>query len=374
MSERTVNEYFPEEVSPPGETLQETIEYHGMTQGQLAERMGRPKKTINEIIKGKAAITEDTAIQLERVLGVPASFWMNRERHYREALARRRERERLAEQIEWLKSIPLNEMIKKKWIRKYKDKVDQLVEVLGFYRIASPEQWGELESAYVTNFRFRQSKASNVDYPALISWLRRGEIVASQMRCESFDLAKFRGALAKIRALTEAMPDDFHVQIQNLCAQCGVAVIFVPELSKIATNGATRWLTSDKALIQLNLRGKRADIFWFTFFHEAGHIVLKHPKSDIFISTSKKDVGAIKDRRELEADRFAADFLIPPADFNRFTDQFEYASGTEREQLISSFAKEIRMAPGIVVGRLQNDKYLKWSEFNQLKMKLDWED
>lgn len=85
------NQYVPDEVSPPGETLSEVLAEHGITQADLAERTGRPRKTIDEIIKGKAAITPETAIQLERVLGVPATFWNRRERQYREHLAKREE-------------------------------------------------------------------------------------------------------------------------------------------------------------------------------------------------------------------------------------------------------------------------------------------
>ena len=83
MSDMGQNQYMPDNVSPPGDTLLETIETLGISQSELAERMGRPKKTINEIIKGKTAVTPDTALQLERVLGVPASFWNNRVRQYR---------------------------------------------------------------------------------------------------------------------------------------------------------------------------------------------------------------------------------------------------------------------------------------------------
>jgi addiction module HigA family antidote len=84
----------------PGETLRETLQTKGMTQAELADRTGRPKKTINEIIAGKAAITAETALQFERVLGVPASFWNNLERNYRESIARLKEEERLQKQIE----------------------------------------------------------------------------------------------------------------------------------------------------------------------------------------------------------------------------------------------------------------------------------
>ncbi len=84
-------QYIPDFVSPPGETLLEVLETRGMSQAELAERTGRPKKTINEIIKGKTAITPETALQFEFVLGVPARFWNQREQNYREFLARQRE-------------------------------------------------------------------------------------------------------------------------------------------------------------------------------------------------------------------------------------------------------------------------------------------
>jgi addiction module HigA family antidote len=88
------NQYAPDTVSPPGDTLAETLEELGMTQAELATRMGRPQKLISEIINGKAAITPDTASQLERVLGVPARFWLKREQHYQEWRTRQQEARR----------------------------------------------------------------------------------------------------------------------------------------------------------------------------------------------------------------------------------------------------------------------------------------
>lgn len=104
------NQYAPDAVSPPGETLEETIEVLGMSQAELAERMGRPQKTINEIVNGKPAITPDTALQLERVLGVPAHFWLNREQHYQEWRARQAEEDRLRGEVERLAALPVAEM------------------------------------------------------------------------------------------------------------------------------------------------------------------------------------------------------------------------------------------------------------------------
>src|SRR5213080_2024155 len=109
--------YSPDYAVPPGDTLLEVMESLGITQAELAERTGRPLKTINEIIKGKAAITPETALQLEHVLGVEAGFWNRLERNYRDALAHQQEQRRLKEAASWLKQIPMNELIKRKLIK-----------------------------------------------------------------------------------------------------------------------------------------------------------------------------------------------------------------------------------------------------------------
>src|ERR1051326_3387792 len=110
MSDMKNNEFAPRYASPPGDTLLEALEERGMSQAELADRAGRPKKTINEIIKGRAEITPETALQLEYVLGIPAHFWNNRERRYQEALARIAEQRRLMRGLDFLNDIPVRAM------------------------------------------------------------------------------------------------------------------------------------------------------------------------------------------------------------------------------------------------------------------------
>ncbi|MEA5507656.1 helix-turn-helix domain-containing protein [Halotia wernerae UHCC 0503] len=358
------NQYTPDYVSPPGETLLEVLEEWGMSQADLAERTGRPKKTINEIINGKAALTSETALQLERVLNIPASFWNNRERQYREALARQDEQERLKKQVAWLDHIPVKAMIKSEWIQYYQDKVEQLREVLNFFAVASPEQWRAVW--YKTNVYFRKFQAFPSDPGAVTAWLRRGEIEAAEIACASYDANKFREVLQKIRTLTVEPPDIFQPEVVRLCAEAGVAVVFVPQIPKTRTSGATHWLKPDKALIQLSLRYKTNDHLWFAFFHEAGHILL-HGKRDFFLEGT--GVVSVEDQqKEQEANRFAADILIPPADLKRFLTSVPQLSKAN----ITDFSCEIGIAPGIIVGRLQHDEVLPPSYCNDLKQKLEW--
>src|SRR5258708_27083731 len=139
MASMLQNEYHPDSVSSPGETLLETLEAIGMSQAELARRMGRPVKTINEIIQKKAAITSETALQLEQVLHIPASFWLKLEQNYRESLARLAKGQRLQSWVGWLKEIPIRMMMHRGWIPTCTDKSQQVSEALKFFGVASPE-------------------------------------------------------------------------------------------------------------------------------------------------------------------------------------------------------------------------------------------
>jgi len=361
MSKIFKNEFSPNYVSPPGETLIETLETIGMTQTELAKRTGRPKKMINEIIKGKATITSETSLQLERVLGVPASFWNNREHQYRETLARLKEYDELQSNLDWLKKFPIRAMNRLGWIQIFQDEVMQLREVLNFFGVASPGQLQNLLE--VEQVAYRKSARFEVDQGALAAWLRKGEIDAQNIHCTPYDSKKFISTLRGVRSLTAEPPEIFQDEVERLCAEAGVAVVFVPELPRIRVSGATCWLTPHKALIQLNLRYKTDDQLWFTFFHEAGHII-RHGKRAVFIDF---ELGKSEDAREQEASDFAADLLIPPLKYLRFIRQEDLG-----KRNIRKFATEIGIASGIVVGRLQHDGILPYSHCNNLKVGLEW--
>jgi len=360
MSSPSRNQYVPDFVTPPGETLLETLEALGMTQVEFAARTGRPTKTISEIINAKTAITTETALQFEKVLGVPARFWINLERNYQEWLAREEERKAFEPYLPWLEQFPIREMVKQEWIRPNSDPIQQMIELLRFFGIASPEQWEPLYAA--GNIAYRQSAAFKADPGVVSAWLRKGEIEAQRIECAPFDIGRFCAALDELRQMTNSHPDEFVPAIQQLCSQAGVAVVFIHELPRLRTSGVTRWLTPEKALIQLSLLYKTADQLWFTFFHEAGHILL-HGKRDIFLEGENG-----KNEKEEEANRFARDILIPPVAYA----QFQPRTGHFSEIEVRKFAQEIGIAPGIVVGRLQHDQRLELKNLNGLKQRLVW--
>src|SRR5882724_9630290 len=304
MNNLNRNQYAPDSVSAPGETLEEILEMRGMSQAELADRTGRPRKTINEIIRGKAAITAETALQLEKVLGIPATFWITREQNYRELLARQQELEGFSRESDWLDTIPYKAMVKQGWIADFKDKALQLEAVLRFFGVASPASWNSVWGSSAP--AFRQSPTLVSEPGAIAAWLRKGELEAAKYQTEDFNPNLFRQVLAHIRSLTKDLPRHFTDIVRKECSSAGVCVVIVSEIQGTRVWGATRWLTPTRPLIQLSLRYKSDDHLWFSFFHEAGHILL-HSKREIFI-TENKDQDLIE---EDEANEFAETLLIP---------------------------------------------------------------
>jgi HTH-type transcriptional regulator/antitoxin HigA len=363
MGEVMHSQYQPDVVSPPGETLREMIDDLGMTQAELARRTGRPKKTINEIIQGKGAITPRTALQLERVLGAPASFWNARQQRYDEHIARLQERQRLEGDVDWLHRFPLRDMIRKHWINGCQDEVDQLRELLGFFGVASPHEWETVWGQY--DAAFRRTSAFKSNREEIAAWLRQGEIQAQAIDCQPYDADAFVAALKEVRSLTLEPPEIFQPRVQQLGGACGVAIVFVPQLPRTRVSGATRWLSPDKALVQLSLRYRTDDHLWFTFFHEAGHILL-HGKRDVYLEGDE-----VEDAKEQEADLFAQEILIPRDQLGMFVARLP-SGRLPSTQDVRQFASSLGIAPGIVVGRLQHDEYVPYSHYNRLKARLQW--
>lgn len=360
----TLADFAPDWVAIPGETIADLLEERAWTQAELAARTGFSDKHVNLLLKGKAIISQDTALKLERVLGSTARFWLNLEAQYREHLARQESIRLLEGQADWLKELPLADMIKFGWIRNCQNKSQQMFECLRYFGVATVEAWREQYEQPVAAYRASEKLTRA---PASVSsWLRAGERVAEDVRCEDFDKVKFEVALDEVRALTiEKEPNAFLPKLIEICAKAGVVVVLAPAPKGCPVSGATKWL-GQKALIMLSLRGKTDDKLWFTFFHEAGHII-KHGRRMIFLDMLGED-GLNPDEEE-EADAFARDKLISAKEYSNFVadDLFNKAS-------IVRFSKSQGIAAGVTLGRLQFDGYLPWNSHlsNSLKTHYKW--
>jgi HTH-type transcriptional regulator / antitoxin HigA len=355
----TTTLFQPDYAIHPGETLAETLEELGMSQAELAQRMGRPLQMISEIIQGKKAITAETALQLERATGVPANFWNSSQRNYEAAIARVEEERGLAPDSSWMKKFPLKALTDLEWLPKCNSQPEQMRALLNFFGVAGIKEWKSLWTS--PQVAFFKSTAFEANPMAVAAWLRQGERMAQQVKTEPYNQELFIKALHEIRRLTSTDPNVFVPKATELCRASGIALAFVPELPATRAYGATQWLTPQKALLQLSLRGKTDDFLWFAFFHESAHI-LKHGKREVFIEAPDGATDQETRRKEEEADTFASNFLIPRNALNDFRRQNRLTS-----QSIQRFAAQLGIAPGIVVGRLQHDKALPFTHLNALK-------
>lgn len=350
------NQFTPDYAVHPGEILKETLEARGSTKKDAAYRCGISAKHLNQILHGKAPIVPEVAISLERVLGVAADVWTNLQCQYDLTHARAAAASEVDGARAWMRRFPVTFMVKCGWIPKPANDTERINALLRFFGVAHIDTW----DAWFKGMQvvYRKSSSFQSQPEAVSAWLRKGELMAQEIDCQPFDSAQFKAALDEIRKLTLKPPSEFEPAMKSLCAKAGVALVFLAEIPKTRLSGATRWLNKDKALIMLSLRHKTNDHFWFSFFHEAGHILL-HGKKMLFLDDATPEENDL----ETEANQFAANQLIPDRDYRAFIANNRLIA----QPVVSAFASQIGIAQGIVVGRLQHEKVIAFAAMNELK-------
>ncbi len=360
--------YYSDLPIPPGEYLEEVLGELGMSKDELAIRMNRPAAKLSAIFKGEKAITPDTALQLEKVVGVPAHIWTGLEAEYRLTMAREQgeaEKDRLKKEGQLVKKFRYADLVKLKMVKRKTRPMEKALELQKFFGVTSLENIIKVRR-YEAVFRTGREGRHKQSPEAVAAWLRMGELKAQKQQCALFNQKKLREVIPKIRAMTTQHPKQFMDSLYGLMASTGVAVVLCPHLVGTYAHGATFWMGRDKGVIMMTIRGKWADIFWFSLFHEMGHILL-HSRQTIFLEGEGGDPELLA--QEKEADRFAEDVLIP-------RDKYEDFLNTKRfyPEDISGFAGRIGVSAGIVVGRLQNDGYLRRSWHNNLRSHFEWKE
>lgn len=350
--------YQPRKAIHPGRTIERTLDELGMTQKRLAERTGLSEKHISQIINGEASITADTAFLLQNAVGGAASFWLNLDKNYRETLARVEQDERATQEESLVAQFPYNELVKRNKVPKTLKKSERVLELWRFFGVNSLHSIPNIEVA-----AYRKGQTDESKQGAIAAWLRCGEI--ELIECKDIELAEYnqsslRRLLPKLREMTQVMEKGFFETTQKMLAEVGVGLVAVQYFPGTKASGATRWI-GGKPLVQVSTYGRDADKMWFTLFHEIGHVLL-HGKKDQFISFT--DDGKSPD--EMQADAFAANTLIPESVYRTFIMKQDFS-----ELAIRNFAKEQKINAGIVVGRLKNDKWLDFKDFQHMHSKLE---
>lgn len=333
---------------PPGEYLEEVLEDAKISQAELARRMGRPYQAINEIVKGEKAITPETALQLEQVLGISAQFWSNLEAEFRLILAKQQQLEEIKQEESLVNSFPYLQLRKLNLVESASDKAKKVVELRKFFGVSSLENIRTVKEFAPA---FRQEERNTLSHESLAAWLRAGHVIAEHANVSAFSKEKLQHTIPKLRELTNiAEPNQLIEEIKKVLANCGIVLALVPTFPKSYTTGATFWIGMNKAVIMMSLRGAWSDIFWFSLFHEIGHILL-HDKRVTFLENGKLDPQYQK--QEQEADLFAQKVLIPFEEYQEFLKAGDFSKVS-----IKRFSDKAGIFPGIVTGRLQYDKKL----------------
>lgn len=352
--------FRPDYAIHPGMLLEQELEHRELSQADFARRIARTPKLVSEIISGKNPIEPETAIQFERVLGIGADVWLRMEADFRLYQARAAEKEELSTSEQWLSLFPVKDLVSWNLIRKSGTTAQRAHDLLALFGVASPaafeQRYKNVQVFYRRSVRMQASRTS------LLTWLRYGEVLASTNEVGTYDKAKFQKALLEIRSLTNEKIQDFGPKIEKLCGRSGVAFVLIPPLPKSCLSGAAYWSGGKTPVIQQSLRHKTNDHFWFTFFHEAAHILLHNPKALYADDESGKSNGV-----EKQANDYATEILVG----NKELAAFIAKKPTNAEE-VKQFASSRGIHPGIVVGMLQYHEVISWSQLNNLKAKFQW--
>lgn len=351
--------FAPNWVSAPGETIADFLEERNLSRSDFADRIGWTTERTNDFFVGRERITDAVAQQLVMVLGASVGFWLNRDHQYLEDSARLvSERTKLGE--DWLSNLPLSEMRRFGWLPDSHE--SDMEKCLRFFDVPDVKAWHQKYQNLERAVAFKTSPSFESDPGAVAAWLRRGQIEAASIDCKPWNPGVFESALLEIRPLSRKRdPDAFIPELRRLCGECGVAAVILRSPKRCRASGATRFLSAQKALLLLSFRYLSDDHLWFTFFHEAGHLLL-HRKDALFLEGIDIDC----EKEEKEANDFAARLLVP--------DEFRSemlklpVNGIE----VVKFARRVGISPGIIVGQLQHYGRFSRRQLNNLKTRYAW--
>lgn len=360
-------DFSPMWAVPPGRTISDLMKSKGMASTRLAQLVDMSEEDLDSLLRGKYALTASIATRLEAVLGASASFWVRREDYYRQQL------EQLTRGVDpeneeyksWLKSLPIKDMQGFGWLESTKDKAEKLRKLLDFFDVPNLDAWYRTYVDLKAAASFRTTDAYLEDAPATAAWLRQGELQAERLECASWSPTLFEAQLSKIRGLTQiASPAEFLSKLQELCSEAGVAVVIVKAPKGCRASGATFFANPNKAVLLLSFRYLSDDQFWFSFFHEAAHLIL-HWNSDLLILETSDGPNS---PMEEEANRFAAKQLIPSELQQRLPEAAKTLKGIMR------LARDAGVSYGIIVGQMQFLGLVRRDRYNRLKVRYKWEE
>lgn len=346
----------------PGETIKEVLEEKQMNQEELAIRTGFSPKHVSEVVNGKKGISPSFAKSLEYVFGMPASFWINLQGIYDQEILEYKEQEEIDEnEVNIVKS--LKSVIKYaenlKIMTKTKNVISQIIELRNICNVNNLTYINNLVTNQVA---FRKSQTIETNVYVLYVWLRICELIAEKSNVENvYNEEILKTNMSKIKKCMFLEINEAIKELKRIFAECGIVFQVVKNFTGAPVQGFIK-KNNNKIILSMTIRGAFSDIFWFTLFHEIGHLL----NGDI-VSSNFIDFTDSRSDMEDRADEFAKESLINEEDFNEFINQKNLT-----ESAIINFAKEQGVQPFIVVGRIQKQKN-NFRIFTNLRTRYKWE-
>jgi HTH-type transcriptional regulator/antitoxin HigA len=343
----------------PGTTVQDIMSSRQMLHGDVSAQLDLTLEGLEELIGGRMAIDQDLASRLAGLFGPSALFWIKREKLFRQPPNPCAESLPVA-QAEFLDQLPLRDMTAFGWLAPY-DRASKRDAALSFFEDDYGD-WRRNGRDVLEAVAFRTSVAHETNAAAVAAWLRQGVIQAQALECSNWDRPALADAVSQMKVLTRIKePELFFPKLVELGRSVGVAIVFVRTPTGCRASGATHFSTSGTPIVQLSFRYRSDDHFWFTVFHEIGHLIL-HASSPMFVEGG----DYISGEEEAQADRFAQDALIAPEL------QGELPGLGKDFKKVMRFAKRAGVSPGIVVGQMQKRGLVRYDQLNFLKVRYDW--
>ena len=338
----------------PGVTIKELADAMGITQTELALRMDITAKHLSKLINGEVELTREIARKLEVIFKIEVSFWMNLETSYREKLYAICPPKVDTEEYDIVKSIPYNELAKMGFVAISRKTEEKILNLRKFFAVVNLKQVQKLNVAY------RKANISKESPYALSAWIRIAEIQAQNIDTCKIDKKGLANMIPEFRLMTLQDPMVFFPKLREMCASVGIALVLANHIKGTGVQGVT-FLNSkrNKIIIQLSVRRKTADTFWFTFFHEISHILSGIDENTTYIDCDEEV--------EQEMNRMARNFLIDDISYRSFIDSGDWYTWSG----IQNFSKKHEIHPCIVIGRLKYDKYIPYTQYTDVAPKFE---
>jgi Zn-dependent peptidase ImmA (M78 family)/plasmid maintenance system antidote protein VapI len=360
MDERSTVDWF----SKPGDSIRVMMQRRGMSSAELASSLEDGMNTLRAIYDGSRAIDDGLASALATSLGGSKAFWLKRQENFETALARAVDAAAKNESGAWLRLVPSPTGIKTPAKITEARLHDELRRRLVYFNVPKLDAWERRYGETIGATRFRTSKAFTSSEEAVLLWLRRGEMEAELAKTGQWKPGNLRDRIEAIRKLTKvSKPRRFLPILKSLLAEVGVALVVVKAPAGCRASGATRMVSPDKAMLLMSFRHRADDQFWFTLFHEIGHLVLHQAATFVDDDNIPRD-----EKSEKEANDFAS-FCIVPMDR---TEQLEELPPSRAA--VIRFSVSVGISPGLTVGQMQHRKIIEHNRLNHLKRRWTWEE